>query len=102
MKLVASGIDTLECAYYLRATEGSALDFQQLREQKELIRQSGQQEAGVLSLGGTDFLLSPNGTKSGYPFVISNQFMTIQFGEFNSPNFFVKFSSFALWTRGAK
>lgn len=102
MKLVNSGIDTTECAYYLRAAEGCALDFQKLREQKELIRQSGQQEAGVLKLGGIDFLLSPNGTKSGYPFLISNQFMTIQFGEFNSPNFFVKFSSLALWTRGAK
>jgi hypothetical protein len=73
-----------------------------LREQKEVIRQSKQPEAGVLSLGGIEFLLSPNGTKSGYPFLISNQLSTIQFGEFNDPSFFVKYSSFALWTRGAQ
>lgn len=102
MKLLASGIDTAECAYYLRPGSDCKLDFEELREQKEVIRQSRQPEAGVLSLGGIEFLLSPNGTKSGYPFLISNQHSTIQFGEFNEPSFFVKFSSFALWTRGAQ
>jgi hypothetical protein len=65
MKLLLSGLDTVECAYYLRAGNDCKLDFEALREQKEVIRQSRQPEAGVLSLGGVDFLLSPNGTKSG-------------------------------------
>lgn len=102
MKLLLSGLDTVECAYYLRPTADCKLIFDELRAQKEVIRQSKQAEAGVLKLGDVDFMLSPNGTKSGYPFLISNQHCTIQFGEFNDPSFFVKFSSFALWTRGAK
>jgi hypothetical protein len=102
MKLLASGIDTVECSYYLRPGPNCTLNFEQLREQKEVIRQSRQPESGVLELGGTEFLLSPNGTKSGYPFLISNQHSTIQFGEFNDPSFFVKSSGFALWTRGAR
>jgi hypothetical protein len=102
MNLLLSGLDTVECAYYLRPGPHCKLNFEELREQKESIRQSRQPEAGVLSLGGVDFMLSPNGTKSGYPFLISNQRTTIQFGEFNDPGFFVKFSSFALWTTGAQ
>jgi hypothetical protein len=101
MRLLLSGLDTIECAHYLRPGPDCKLDFAALREQKEVMRQSKQAEAGVLKLGGVDFLLSPNGTKSGYPFLISNQLSTIQFGEFNDPSFFVKFSSLALWNRGA-
>lgn len=44
----------------------------------------------------------PNGTKSGYPFLIENEAFSIQFGEFNKPNFFVTFRSFALWQFGAQ
>lgn len=102
MQLLLSGLDTIECAYYLQAGSGSTFDFAALREQREVLRQSKNPEAGVVKLGGMDFLLSPNGTKSGYPFVLSNQDLTIQLGEFNSPNFFVRFSSFALWCKGAK
>jgi len=43
----------------------------------------------------------PNGTKSGYPFLIENDCFSIQFGEFNKPNFFVTYRSFALWKFGA-
>lgn len=102
MKLLLSGLDTVECAYYLRSGGISNLDFDAIREQRESIRQSKFPDSGVLRLGDTDFLLSPNGSKSGYPFIISNQDCSIQFGEFNEPNFFVKFSSFALWNKGAK
>lgn len=56
----------------------------------------------MIELGGVEFLLSPNGSKSGYPFIISNPDYIIQFGEFNDPSFFVKFSSYALWHKGAK
>lgn len=102
MKLLLSGLDTIECAYYLQAGPDCKLDFAALRAQKETIRQSKHPESGVLELGGMEFMLSPNGTKSGYPFLISNQDCTIQFGEFNDPSFFVKYSSFALWNKGAK
>lgn len=102
MKLLLSGIDTIECAYYLSAGARCGIDFTALREQREFMRQSKHPESAVLELGGMEFLLSPNGTKSGYPFLISNQDCTIQFGEFNSPSFFVKYSSFALWNKGAK
>lgn len=102
MKLLLSGLDTIDCAYYLRPGSGCKLDFAALREQRENIRQSKHPEAGVLNLGGTDFMLSPNGTRSGYPFLISNQQCSIQFGEFNTPSFFVSYRSLALWTRGAK
>lgn len=102
MNLLLSGIDTIECAYYLKSGCIHNLDFDALRAQKEVIRQSKHPESGVLELGGMEFMLSPNGTKSGYPFLISNQDCTIQFGEFNTPSFFVKYSSFALWNKGAK
>ena len=84
MKLLASGLDTVECAYYLYAGPGCKLDFAALRLQREVMRASKQPEAAVLELGGMEFLLSPNGTKSGYPFVMSNQDCAIQFGEFNN------------------
>ncbi len=102
MRLLISGIDTLECAYYLGPGPVCKLDFVQLREQREFMRQSKHPEAGVIELGGIEFLLSPNGTASGYPFRLSNQLCTIQFGEFNDPSFFVTFRSLALWTRGAR
>ena len=102
MKHLLSGIDTLECAYYLRPGAACKLDFEALRALREEIRQSKHPEAGVLSLGGMDFMLSPNGSKSGYPFIISSQACTIQFGEFNDPSFFVKYSSVARWCKGAK
>lgn len=102
MKLLLSGLDTVECAYYLKPGSQCKIDFAALREQKETIRQSKNPESGVLKLGDTEFMLSPNGTKSGYTFLISNQLSTIQFGEFSDPSFFVKFSSLALWNRGAK
>lgn len=102
MKLLVSGLDTVECAYYLRPGPDCKLDFEALRQQRETIRQSSDPEIGVLNLGGTDFLLSPNGTRSGYPFLISNQLWAIQFGAFNNPGFFVTYRSFALWMRGSK
>lgn len=102
MKLLLSGLDTVECAYYLRPSATCKLNFEALRLQREVMRQSKTIEPMKLELGGIDFMLSPNGTKSGYPFLVSNQDFTIQFGEYNNPSFFVKFSSFALWNQGAK
>jgi hypothetical protein len=102
MKLLLSGLDTIECAYYLRAGGVCGIDFEALRAQREVMRNSKHPDSGVLELGGMEFLLSPNGSKSGYPFILSNQDCTIQFGEFNDPSFFVRYSSFALWCKGAK
>lgn len=102
MKFLLSGLDTVECAYYLAPSSDCKIDFAALREKRELMRRFKDTEQIVFELGGTEFMLSPNGTKSGYPFLISNRDCTIQFGEFNNPSFFVKFSSFALWNKGAK
>lgn len=102
MKLLLSGLDTIECAYYLRAGASCGIDFDALRAQREIMRNAKQPDSSVVELGGMEFMLSPNGTKSGYPFLISNPDCTIQFGEFNEPSFFVKYSSFALWNKGAK
>jgi hypothetical protein len=66
MRLLLSGLDTVECAYYLRPGADCKLDFADLRERRELIRQSKHPDPAVIELGGTEFLLSPNGTASGY------------------------------------
>ena len=102
MKLLASGLDTIECAYYLYAGPGCKLDFSALRLQREIMREYKQPKAAVLELGGMEFLLSPNGTKSCYPFVISNQNCAIRFGEFSSLSFLVRCSSLALSCKWAK
>lgn len=61
MKLLASGLETIECAYYMYAAPGCKLDFAALRLKREIMRESKHPEAAVLELGGTEFLLSPNG-----------------------------------------
>lgn len=96
-KFLLYGFDTIECAYYLRKTYGSALDFARLAIEKEALRQIKHAEPKVINLGGVDFLLQPYGSSSGFPFVITNPDFTIAFGEFNNPSFFVKFRSLALW-----
>ena len=73
MKLLLSGLDTVECAYYLRMGRNGNFDFAELRERREAHRESKSRDPLLIELGGTEFMLSPNGTKSGYPFVISNQ-----------------------------
>ncbi|MFC7460054.1 hypothetical protein [Hydrogenophaga defluvii] len=102
MNLLLSGLDTVECAYYLRPAAATSLDFDALRVKRETRFQSKSRDPLVVELGGMAFELSRGGTRSGYPFMISNQQWVIQFGEFNDPNFFVTFRSVALWHRGAK
>lgn len=101
MKLLLSGLDTVECAYFLRPTPQCALDFGALGLEKERLRQSKKREPAKIELGGKEFLLQSYGSGSGYPFVIENADMTIEFGEFNDPSFFVTFRSIALWHKGA-
>ena len=100
-KLLLHGIDTLQCAYYLARTDSNATDFQWLAQEREAIRQSKFKEPVAITLGNSRFLLSPYGTSSGYPFVISNEDFKIEFGEFNNPSFFVTFKSQVLWQSSA-
>jgi hypothetical protein len=99
-RFLAFGHDTIECSYYLRPSASCALDFDQLAATREALRSAKQAEPREIELGGMAFLLSPHGTKSGYPFLMSNADMTISFGQFNSPSFFVKYHSIALWREG--
>lgn len=47
-------------------------------------------------------MLASHGTKSGFSFLIENDTFSIQFGEFNKPNFYVTYRSVALWHQGAQ
>ena len=96
-----SGFDTIECAYYLIPTDQFQLDFVSLAVQKENLSRSKNSKQQPIKLGSEEFLLASHGTTSGYPFVIENEVFVIQFGEFNKPNFYVKFRSIALWHHGA-
>ncbi|MDR3580851.1 MAG: hypothetical protein P4L44_12895 [Oryzomonas sp.] len=97
MKLLLHGFDSVYCAYFLKPTGRNPLDFGKLAEQQESIRQSKRKNSLPITLGNADFLLTPYGTKSGYPFVIMNGDFNIQLGEYNKPNFYVQFYSQALW-----
>ena len=101
MKLLLHGIDTLQCAYFLHAPDRQGIDFGQLAEQKESIRQSKSKNPVAITVGNSDFLLHPYGSASGYPLIISNEDFKIELGEFNKPNFYVTFRSQALWRESA-
>jgi len=101
MKLLLHGFDSVYSAYFLHPTGRNPLDFAKLAEQQESIRQSKRKTPLVITLGNSEFLLKPHGTKSGYPFVIENGDFSIQLGEFNKPNFYVQFYSQALWRESA-
>lgn len=97
-KLLLSGIDTIQCAYYLSPIEEAyTIDFDHLSTERENIRQSKNKNPLPIDMGVYDFLLQPYGTSSGYPLVIKNRDFKIEFGEYNWPNFFVTFNSEALW-----
>ncbi len=100
--LLLSGHDTIECAYYLAPGIGCQLDYERLAVEKEALRQSKSRHPKAIKLGCEEFLLAGHGTKSGYPFLIENDSFSIQFGEFNQPNFFVTFRSRALWHQSAQ
>jgi len=101
-KFLLSGFDTVECAYYLLPTDDFKLDFIALAAEKESMVQAKTTKPKPIKLGSEEFLLLSHGTSSGYPFVIENDVFVIQFGEFNRPNFFVKYRSVALWHHGAQ
>ena len=96
-----TGHDTIECAYYMMREHDWLLDFKSLAVQKEVMVRSKIRKPKAIKLGCEEFLLASHGTGSGYPFLIENDTFSIQFGEFNNPNFFVTFRSIALWHHGA-
>lgn len=100
-KLLLHGIDTVECAYYLKPFRDDGINFADLTRQKERSRQSKKKEPVPVKIGNCEFFLQPYGTSSGYPLVINNGDFNIQFGLYNKPNFFVKFYSQALWRESA-
>jgi len=100
-RFLAFGHDTIECAYFLAPLPECSLNYEQLAVEKENLRLAKIRRPLAIKLGNEEFLLAPNGTKSGYPFLIENDCFSIQFGEFNKPNFFVTFRSYALWQFGA-
>ncbi len=99
--LLLHGIDTLQCAYYLRQQGQGKFDFGQLLQSRESLRQLGTREGEPITLGGVPFLLHPHGTSSGYPFLLTSEDFRVECGEFNSPSFFVTFRSQALWRESA-
>ena len=94
------GFDTVECSYYLMRLDDCKIDFTELSVQKEILRTSKAKHGKSIKLGSEEFMLSSHGSSSGFPYVIENENYIIQFGEFNNPNFFVKFRSIALWHQG--
>ena len=96
-RLLLSGHDTIECAYYLASSEGCLIDYERLAVEKEIMRQSKSRTPKVIKLGCEEFMLAGHGTGSGYSFLIENEAFSIQFGEFNDPPLFVTYRSIALW-----
>ncbi len=68
---------------------------------KEDLREAKVKEPSKVLLGNRTFLLHPFGTSSGYPFLMSDEDFKVEFGESNSPSFFVTFKNQALWRESA-
>lgn len=100
-RFLLNGFDTIECAYYLIKFDDRYLDFVALGVMKEELGRSKSKSGQSLLLGSEEFMLASHGTSSGFPFLMENEAFIVQFGEFNRPNFFVKFRSIALWHYGA-
>src|SRR5712692_915936 len=100
-RLLLHGLDTVQCAYYLQAPEGKGVDFRLLAGVRAELRQRKSREPQPVMLGDTQFFVYPYGSLSGYPYVIRNEDFKIELGEFNSPSFFVTFTSQSLWRESA-
>lgn len=102
MRLLLSGLDTVECAYYLNQVSRGAFDFADLAVKREALRNAKRRKPCLIDLAGKPFLLGRGGTGSGYPYRLENAEQTVQCGEFNKPSFFVAYRSEALWHKGAR
>ena len=65
MKLLLSGLDTVECAYYLREGLGCTFDFADLAEKREAMRAAKKRDPVVVAIGGKEFMLGRGGSQSG-------------------------------------
>ncbi|MDX9690246.1 MAG: hypothetical protein EOM37_08810 [Proteobacteria bacterium] len=99
-RYLASGVDTVEICYYLRAEGKSGLDFTALIAARDALRMKKGKATKVIRLGCEEFLLSNHGTNSGYSLFMENKSFQIAFGENNQPNFLIKYLSQALWHDG--
>jgi len=95
-----SGIDTLEICFHLSPGALCALDFEALLSRKEALRSSRTRDPEVVRIGGEEFLLQAYGSSSGYPLVLSNAWAVVSYGAKNTPPFYVKFLSQAIWQYG--
>lgn len=96
-RLLLHGLDTVQCCYYLTPRPRGGIDCEWLGAQRERLRAAQKIRSEPITVGGQKFMLAPNGSLSGYPFVISNRDWRIEFGPHNKPPFFVTFRSEALW-----
>jgi len=55
LKLLISGLDTVECAYYLRECLGCGFDFADLAAKREAMRVAKKREPVVVNIGGREF-----------------------------------------------
>lgn len=97
IKPLLRGFDTVQCCYYLLPSSADGIDFDRLAAQRESLRHAGIEAPEPITLGNRDFLLASHGSRSGYPFVISDADYRIECGPHNNPPFFVTFRSEALW-----
>ena len=72
MRLLQSGLDTVECAYYLREGLGCGFDFADLAAKRETMRAAKKRDPVVVVIGGKEFMLGRGGSQSGYPLVLNN------------------------------
>jgi hypothetical protein len=98
-KLLLHGLDTVQICYYLLTKGDSGIDFVTLEVEREALRRERPDDPKPIKLGSREFLLSPHGSRSGYPFVVSDAEIRIEFGPNNSPPFFVTYRSEALWSQ---
>jgi len=78
---------------------GSKLDFDELAYQQALRQDDRTLEYEPLRLGSRELLLRPGGGHP-YKFILRDDDFEIRFTERMQPNFYVRFSSKALWLKG--
>ena len=59
-KFLISGFDTIECAYYLIATDDYKLDFIELAAQKESMVRAKVTKPKPIQIGSEEFLMAPH------------------------------------------
>lgn len=96
-RLLLHGLDTVQICYYLAPERDGDIDFDALEVERERLRRDCPDDPMPITLGNREFLLSPRGSASGYPFVLNDAEIRVEFGPTNNPPFFVTYRSEALW-----